>query len=463
MMTPLVRPAIKLRYRPDGNGRANGPLRADLRASCLDGVAFGGMVGLGETYLAAFVLAVGLGELTAGLIGSLPLVVGGLMQTVSPWAVRRLGSHKQWVLVCAVVQALIFVPLTAAAWYGGITAPLVLALAAVYWGAGLATGPAWNTWIGTVVPRPIRPRFFALRTRGSQAAVFVGFLIGGVGLQLAQTRGLVLPAFAAIFSIAAVCRGFSVCFLWRQSEPRPVPINGHRMRWTRVLRQFHQHSGGRLLVYLVAVQACVQMAGPYFTPFMFEELRLSYADFVMLISAAFLAKVLVLPAWGQAAHRIGAWRLLWIGGLGIAPLSAAWLVSQSFGWLLVVQITGGIMWAAYELAFFLLFFESIDERDRVHFLTAYNFINTLAWAGGALVGGALLFAFDFHYQGYLLVFGVSSLGRCLALVLLARVARQEVDQPFAGREIGLRTMAVRPNVASLDAPVLPSLPDHADG
>jgi hypothetical protein len=51
---------------------------------------------------------------------------------------------------------------------------------------------------------------------------------------------------------------------------------------------------------------------------------------------------------------------------------------------------------------------------------------------------------------------LSGVGRCLALGLLARVPSTKVES--AG--MGLRTVAVRPNSASLDAPVLPSLPDE---
>ncbi len=90
-------------------------LPRDLRASMADGMAFGGMVGIGETFLPAFVLAVGLGEITAGLAGSLPLLAGGLMQMVSPFGVRFLQSHRRWVVLCAFLQAASFAPLVAAA------------------------------------------------------------------------------------------------------------------------------------------------------------------------------------------------------------------------------------------------------------------------------------------------------------------------------------------------------------
>lgn len=435
-------------------GRAS-RLRSDLRASCTDGFAYGGMVGLGETFLPAFVLAVGLGELNAGLIGSLPLVAGGIMQTVSLSAIRLLGSHKRWVIVCALVQAMTYVPLIFAALRGYISPAAVFLVATLYWGAGLATGPAWNTWIGTVVPKPVRARFFATRTRWSQAAVFAGFLIGGLGLQYAKQTGHLLEAYAALFAAACLSRLVSVSQLARQSEPVPIPKDMRRIAWKDLLDHMGRKRGGRLLIYLVAVQAMVQMSGPYFTPFMLEKLKLGYGQFVALISAAFLAKVISLPIWGHVAHRIGAHRLLWIGGVGITPLSGAWLLSRELPWLFFLQVIGGILWAAYELAFFLLFFESIAVEERTSLLTLYNLINTLAWFGGALLGGAMLVATDATYSGYLAIFGFSSLGRCLSLLLLARIPVYDVESD----SIGVRSVAVRPDSASMDVPVLPSLPD----
>ena len=200
-------------------------LRGDLRASILDGAAFGGMVGFGETYFPAFALAVGLGEMAAGMVSSVPLVAGGLMQLASPLAVKLLRSHRRWVVICAVIQALSFVPLLIAALAGSIGTTTLLLVAAVYWGAGLATGPAWNTWIGTLVPPSIRPRFFANRTRISQAGVFAGFLIGGILLQYASANGRSLHAFAILFGVAGCCRVVSAWMLQRHSEPVPLPAN----------------------------------------------------------------------------------------------------------------------------------------------------------------------------------------------------------------------------------------------
>lgn len=433
-------------------------LRHDLRASLVDGAAFGGMTGLGETYLSAFALAIGLGEMASGMVSSVPLVAGGLMQLVSPQAVRLLRSHRRWVVTCAVVQALSFVPLVLAAMTGSIGIAALLSVVAVYWGAGLATGPAWNTWIGTVVPRSIRSRFFAHRTRLSQAGVFAGFLGGGALLHYASLQNKSLEAFALLFCLAGICRLVSATMLLWQSELVLLPDNMRQIPWKRVFHHLQASSGGRLLVYLAAVQAAAQMAGPFFTPFMLRHLGMGYCDLVLLFSIAFFAKVVSLPIWGRVAKRIGARQLLWIGGIGIVPLSAGWLISQQFAWLSFLQVLGGVAWAAYELAFFLLFFESIAEEERTSVLTIYNLLNTSAWVTGALIGGLPLYNLELSFSAYLTVFAVSSVGRLVALLLLARVPRLVVDSD----QVGVRTVAVRPSAASIDTPILPSLPDQQD-
>jgi hypothetical protein len=305
------------------------------------------------------------------------------------------------------------------------------------------------------VPRPLRAGFFASRTRASQAAIFLGFLLGGITLQWTSANGRVLNAFAALFAVAGLCRLGSVWMLTRHSEPTPIPAKMREIPWRQMRYHLAACSGGQLLVYLVVVQAAVQMSGPYFAPFMLEKLRFSYGAYVALISIGYLAKVLALPAWGRLSQRIGAQRLLWIGGIGIVPISASWILSQNLTYLLLLQVFSGVVWGAYELAFFLLFFESIAEEERTSLLTVYNLFNSTAWVAGSLVGGLILFACGTSYHGYLWIFGLSSLGRLLALPLLAR-SRAHTEPVI---ELGVRPVAIRPTASVLDAPLLPKVPD----
>lgn len=413
------------------------------------------MMGAGETYLAAFVLALGMNQVAAGLVATLPMVVGALIQLASPHCVRRLGSHRRWVVLCAACQAASFLPLVAIALVEAIPPHLVFIVAAVYWAAGMATGPAWNTWMGTLVPVRLRSRFFATRTRLCQAGLLVGFVGAGVTLQLGATWGYTLHAFALVFLVAAVCRFLSAAFLARQSEPAPPNGNHRNVSFAAFFQRLGRAPDGALLLYLLAVQSAVQIAGPYFTPFMLKQLHFSYGQYVTLIAAAFTAKFLALPALGRWAHRVGPRRLLWVGGVGLVPLSGLWLVSNDFYYLLALQAGGGVFWAAYELAMFLLFIETIGETERTSVLTTFNFANAMANVAGSLAGGSLLLALGQSREVYLTLFAASSLLRLAAVALLRAVP--QVNR--AGEPPAVRTVSVRPEGLD-DRPVLASLTER---
>ena len=408
------------------------------------------MVGVGESYLPAFVLAMGMGQVAAGLITTVPLVVGAFLQLISPSAVRYLGSHRRWVVICAVLQAVSFVFLCIAAIEGSLSVIAMFAIATVYWGCGMGTGPAWSTWVDRLVPGRIRAHYFSRRTRVSQIATLLGFVLGGVTLQIGTWNDRRLMAFAGLFLLASVGRLASAACLASQSESRPLAAH-RRVSMPEFFSGFRRSPSGRLLLYLLSVQAAAQIAGPYFTSYMLGSLHMSYASYVTLIAVSFAAKALSLPAFGRLAHRFGTRKLLWLGGLGIVPVSGLWLVSNSFAFLLVVQVVGGVTWAAYELAMFLLFFETIRPEERTSVLTTYNLANAVATVGGSLLGGALLALGGKTEQAYLLIFGLSSAARALTLFALFRVP----DFSRVARTFAAPSAPARPS-ANLDPQTRPS-------
>ncbi|MGI9014783.1 MAG: MFS transporter [Phycisphaerales bacterium] len=424
--------------------------RSDLRAITLDGGAFSLMVGLGEAYVPAFALAVGLSDVLAGWVVSIPLVIGASLQLISPQAVRLLGSHRRWVLICAVVQALTMIMYAAAAWLGAIPAPLLFMIAAIYWGAGLATGPAWNTWVGSLIPSRIRPRFFAQRARLAQICVLAGLIAGGLLLQYGAAHDRVLDAFAIMFLAAGIARLVSCVLLGSQSEPAPLPEGLRTIRIDQWIKRLGRGPDGKLLRYLLIVQVAVQISGPFFTPYMLSELELSYVLYLILISTSFLAKSLVSPFVGSLVRRFGPHVMMLVGGVGIVPLAALWTISDSFGFLLCVQLFSGSLWAVYELCTFLLLFEHIDETERTSMLTTFNFAHAVATVCGALLGGLLLKWLAGNAAAYRTLFAVSSAARCVSVIYLLRLGNYH----FSPRELFVRTLAVRPNIGSLSAPIV---------
>jgi MFS family permease len=427
----------------------------NLSHSMGDAAFFGGMVGCGETYFPAFALAIGLGETASGLVASIPLLVGGTLQLASPIAIRWLGSYQRWIVTGAVLQALAFIPLALAAWSGSLTLPMFLLIASVYWAAGLATGPAWNTWIERIVPPSRRTRFFARRSRLQQICTFSSLMIAGTMLQWSSANDATLSGFAGLFVVAGLLRLVSAMFLHRtDSQVADIVPSINISSAAQAVDHSNRVSreAKRLLAYLVLMQVFVQISGPFFAAYMLEQLSFSYSTFVTLISVAFVSKVLSMSFWGRIAERSGARRVLWIGGVCLVPLSSLWILSEEVAWLVVVQILSGIAWAAYELGFFLMFFETLPAGQRTRLLTYYNFANTLAVCAGALCGAAVLGWVGYSSYGYHYLFGLSSLGRLLCVGLLVGIALPN----HSLKTIQMRILSIRPGAGSVATPVLAS-------
>jgi MFS family permease len=188
---------------------------------------------------------------------------------------------------------------------------------------------------------------------------------------------------------------------------------------------------------------------------MLMQLEFSYGQYVFLISLCFISKVISISFWGKYVERSGATKLLWIGGIGLVPLASLWILSSSLWWLAAIQIMSGIAWAAYELGFFLSFFETLPHNQRTRLLTIYNLANTSAICIGALVGWTVLNHFGCHSTTYYFLFGASSIGRLLCLGILIGLALPK----RAAKSIAMRILSIRPGAASVSAPVIASQSD----
>ena len=420
--------------------RPSSQLRRDLRAMLGDGVSFSVMLGVGESYLPAFALALGYGDVTAGLVATIPMLAGALLQLASPAAVGMLDSHRRWIVLCAALQALCFAPLVVSALAHQMDLVLLFAVASLYWGLGMSTGPAWTTWASSLVPQRLRPAFFANRARASQLALVLALVGGGMILQLGKGQGVEFEAYALIFTLALAARGVSASFLSSQREPRTLEVGDTSISPAVIRKHVRTGGHGRLLLFLLTFQAGVMVASPYFTPYMLAELELSYLQYTVLSATAFGSRVLALPFLGRYVRRVGTKRVLWRAGLAISTFPILWLITDHFAWLLFLQVISGVGWAAFELASLLSFFERIPPQGQTSVLTLYNLANATAVVTGSAIGGLLLRGFGEGSTGFVAIFTVSTLARAAMLLFLRRVP--ELENP--GNPPPIRALSVRP-------------------
>jgi MFS family permease len=190
---------------------------------------------------------------------------------------------------------------------------------------------------------------------------------------------------------------------------------------------------------------------------MLENLQFDYTTFALLLCCSYIGRVLAMPLIGRYAKRYGAGNLLWIGGLGILPLSAIWVISPSPWFLIWVQLLSGMMWACYEMATMLLLLETIPANERTSVLTTQNCLNALMIVIGAACGAVIFQLMGQDKQAYHTLFIVSAVLRLGTVILLARVHKPAIKNITP---IIFRTVGIRPQFGGIDRPLLASIEDE---
>jgi predicted MFS family arabinose efflux permease len=429
-------------------------LRSNLRFSFTDGLAYSLMVGMGESFITAFVLARGHGEVAASMISTVPMFLGAILQLAAPSGIAAIRSYSRWVILVASLQTLSLAALAGISFTRADYA-FIFAVCSIYWGSGLAAGPAWNAWQSQLIPPRIRTGFFAARSRWCHLFTFLGLVAGGLILNAASANGAPMTGFAVLFGAGAICRLISIHSLARQEPAKqahplpPVP------NLTGMNRLFHQSSLKRYMGFMLAFQCAAAVSGSLFTPFMLRELRLNYAVYMSLLAAALLARFLALAYARPLIERWGLKKVLFISLALICPVPVLWTQTDSLPMLFLFQATSGIGWGFFELVTFLTLFNELPARDRSSILTYFNLLQTSGIVIGALAGGFTFRYIGGGWRGYEMAFAASTVLRFLAWTTLPGM---RWDLIRLKSWIELRPLSVRAHGGLLARPVFVRIP-----
>jgi MFS family permease len=437
----------------------NQQLRQNVSSSYGDALFQSLMVGSGETYLAAFVLALGYSDLSAGWVTSLPLLAGGLLQMVSPAMMRRMKSMKQWVVLTSFAQAVVLFLLSLQAYFELLSLNLIFLLASLYWATGMANGPAWNAWMGTIIPVKIRTPFFATRNVISQGAVLAGILLGGWWLGISKSQQIpVNSSFFFLFFVAGIFRIISAYHLSNQSGGGFLNEVPQSLQYRSTIQQIRGQVSGKLLLFMFVLGIGVHVGAVFFNPLMLKGLGMSYGRYMSMLSTSIVARVFTLFF---LRRHLGKWkpeRVLFVAVLGVIPLPMLWNVSHDFGYLLCLQVLSGAAWGTYELVTFLLLFNGIRSQDKTPVLTLFNLLQTFSILIGAASGGWYLFHNGQSLSAYESLFNWSTSLRLCSLFFFPGILLSQIS---VRQWLFTRPLAVRPSVGAMERPVVASI-DSSD-
>jgi MFS family permease len=156
-------------------------------------------------------------------------------------------------------------------------------------------------------------------------------------------------------------------------------------------------------------QLAVAVAGPFFTIYLVQHLGASPFWVGLTAAASPLSATLCQPLIGRLADRYDPFRIVVISNLIIPLIPVAWVFVTDPWQVVFINLGGGALWAASQLASFKLLLELAPE-DRLARLSAFNQGGMfLAGFLGPLIGAALI-----PQIGLPAVFVLSAAGRWLA-------------------------------------------------
>lgn len=365
------------------------------RMSFVEGALSTLMVGFGETVALTYLSSLHMSGATLGILATVPPAIGAVCQAVMPFMFKRKSvvsitlAAVALQIVGLVLLGISFLAPTLNVWNVGIAFT-------AYWIGGMCGGAPWQEWISQLVDGSIQNRFFARRAAFLSLILLMCYFIVGFVLNNRLDKTWVsISIFAAV-----LCRILGFITLYR--HPRPVQ-NGLTTEkklpsglspWReRVTGQTLALSLWRLSLFAMAFRVAVCLSGPFFAPYMLQELQHDTLTYFSLTGIPLMVRVVFMANWGRLLDEKRIFEGLLICILGISILPILWVWGDSNSSLTVWQVLSGLVWSGYELMM-LIFIQRLYPHAIMRSLAVFLAASSLGNAIGGYLGGYI------HDQGY---------------------------------------------------------------
>ncbi|AFY34941.1 MFS transporter [Calothrix sp. PCC 7507] len=419
-------------------------IRTSLRASTADSV-FAAVFSMttGGILLSNFLVELNASPVIFGMLSSIPMLVN-LIQPLGAYLSERTTSRFQYSLLTFGLSRLLWLILAigiTSTNLGKVTSEqlVVLTLLIVLFShllGGLGSA-SWLSWIGVIVPRKLRGRYFGIRNSAASLTNLVcvplaGFAVSHWYRGTLQGYGVVLLVGIVCGLIGLGCQYFKVdvnpqmpnsafvkCLQKTEIQPDAESPSSPQ---TSNPESFWKNSNFlRFLLYFSLWMLAVNLSAPFFNFYMLDTLNLDVSWVTLYGSLQAGANLLMLILWGKLADKIGDRPILLIIGILVAIIPLLWLGISANSldiwlWLPLLHIFAGGTWAAIDLCNNNMQLGIAPVKNGSIYFAIVAAVGGISGALGTTIGGFL--AQFTEYGGLLGLFAFSSLIRLVALVPL---------------------------------------------
>jgi MFS family permease len=368
-----------------------GVARKSLKVSLGDGICWGVMAGLAESYIVPFALALGAGAMQIAFIRSAPVLLSSLGQLGVERMVAFFGGRRSLLLRLVSLQAAALVLAAFSAMLPGHCGIyFFMALVIVYTVAGNVSTPPWSSLMCEYLPPSRRGVYLGWRD-SMQGFVYsaVGFSSGWI---MALFKGRDLWGFLLIFMLAGSARFLSVHYISLMYESRRQAASAISEDGESFLSFIMNLRKDNVALFTFACSFLlfgVYLAAPFFSVYMLEGLKFSYWQYLSVTTASAISGYMFTKRWGDVTDKYGSVAVM-RAAVCLIPLAALfWSFTTDWRLLAVNEACSGIIWASYGRATSNFIYDSMPAALRTRYLSYFALATGVAQFAGTLCGGWL--------------------------------------------------------------------------
>lgn len=393
---------------------------------------------LSASFIVAFAKDIGANALHIGYLSAFSGLLspfGNLWGSKLMEKLSRKSIHVRFTLV----QAFLWLPVLALIfffWKDIGQAYLPLALIVFYSIFILVSGvkdPPTFSWLGDLVPENERGKYFARRNKLIGFVGLVFFLLGGLVLDLLETRGLILIGYTVLFSIAIALRFYSAHQVSKIFSPKFTLKRGYYFSFWSFIKRYDNFT--RFSMFNAIFSFAIMVASPFFAYYMLNDLGFNKLTFTIVSLSSTAFSLVLMPLAGKFSDRYGNLKLLYIAGFAFPITPLLWIFITDPLWLTIVPgFVSGLANAALAISATNYTYDSVSPQKRALCVSYFGLLAGIGTFAGSLVGGYMIQYLQISFMNTtLFVFAVAAVLRGLtALYFLPQLKEVRRVVPLRG-------------------------------
>ncbi len=364
-------------------------IRRSLRFSFLDGLFASCMSGLTADYLSPYALTLKATNSQIGFLSAIPSISSSLAQLGSADLAEKLKSRKKVINLFVLLHTLMALPIILLPYlFKAHQAVFLIIFVTLFVSLNAFAVPVWASLMADYVPSKSRGKYFGWRNKTLGIVTILSAFLAGAILYLFRYNAL--KGFLIIFSLAFIFRLISWYFLTRQYEPVFKVRKEAYFSFFDFIKRARESNFVKFVVFVAALNFCVNLAAPFFPVFMLKDLKFNYLTYTFVVTTVMISQIFTFNRWGAHADRVGNVKVLKFTSLIIASLPFFWIISQNPGYLIFVQAIAGFAWAGFNLCATNFIYDAVTSEKRMRCIAYFSACVGIASCAGALSGGYLV-------------------------------------------------------------------------